>query len=172
MRYQWKFPDDVCGNGDDMWVHAAVVLFTLYHSYRCVRARRVPLLMFAMLEVLHGYGHYVKQGPWWLWPLLHYTVVANAYCIKPMPLRTFVPFLGVDIIGHLIGNDIISIATTLVFVATRFESRGFKIALAMAFVPFAFIELVACEWSGGHLHEIWDMALAVGMMAGVRWYAT
>ena len=75
-------------------------------------------------------------------------------------------------IGHLVGNDMLSIATTLTFSATRFDSNGMKLALAVTLVLFAFMELVACEWSNGHLHEAWDVGLALAMMAGVRWYAS
>lgn len=171
MRYRWQFPHDVCGNSDDAYVHAIVVLFTLYHAARAPK-RRLTLVLFALLEFSHGCGHYysTKSGPW-LWAYLHYTVIATAYSIKPAPLRVFVPFLCVDMIGHLVGNDILSIATTLTFSATRFDSNGMKLALAVTLVLFAFMELVACEWSNGHLHEAWDVGLALAMMAGVRWYA-
>lgn len=171
MRYQWRFPYDVCGNSDDAWVHAMVVLFTLYYAAHIPR-RRLTLVLFALLEFSHGYAHYYSSGSGpWLWAYLHYTVVATAYSIKPAPLRVFVPFLCVDVIGHLIGNDMISIATTLTFSATRFDSTGMRLALAIVLVLFAFMELIACEWSDGHLHEAWDTGLALAMMAGVRWYA-
>lgn len=169
MRYQWRFPDDVCGNADDVWVHAVVVCFTLYHY---AWSRRLPLLWFALLEALHGYSHSAPGNPW-SWVCLHYCAIACAYSIKPAPIRIFVPFLCIDVIGHLAGNDMISIATTLVFAATRFASPGLAgVALSAVFVPFAFIELIACEWSDGHLHEAWDMSLSLAMMAGVRWYST
>jgi hypothetical protein len=183
MRYQWRFPDDVCGNGDDTWVHALVVVFTLMHAAKAQRSRAIPLLLFALLEATHGYAHQVAAGPsgyadfvkvWILgavWAVIHYTVIVCAYSIKPLHLKWFVPFLCIDLIGHLIGNDMLSIATTMSFAATRFDSVGMQVALAMTFTTFAFIELVACEWSNGHLHEAWDMGLAVAMMAGVRWFA-
>lgn len=124
------------------YVHAIVVLFTLYHAARAPK-RRLTLVLFALLEFSHGCGHYYsnKSGPW-LWAYLHYTVIATAYSIKPAPLRVFVPFLCVDMIGHLVGNDILSIATTLTFSATRFDSNGMKLALAVTLVLFAFMESV------------------------------
>lgn len=173
MRYAWRFPEDVCGNGDDIWVHGAVVLFTLVHAAYAPKGRAVPLALFALLEATHAYAHIAKsgRGPW-LWAFLHYTVIVCAYSIKASPLKRFVPFLCIDIIGRLLGNDMISIATTLSFAATRFDSVGMRVCLACTFVAFAFVELVACEWSDGHLHETWDMVLAIAMMAGVRWYKT
>jgi len=174
MRYTWRFPEDVCGNGDDIGVHGIVVLFTLVHAAYAPKGRAVPLALFALLEATHAYAHVAKsgQGPPRLWGFLHYTVIACAYSIKAMPLKRFVPFLCIDIIGRLIGNDMLSIATALTFAATRFDSVGMRVGLAIAFIGLAFVELVACEWSDGHLHETWDMVLAIAMMAGVRWYKT
>ena len=172
MRYQWRFPDDVCGNGDDIWIHALVVVFTLMHAAKAQRSRAVPLTLFAILETTHAYAHHVKSGQGaWLWAIVHYAVVACAYSIKPTPLKWLVPFLCIDYIGHLIGNDMLSIATTMAFASTRFDSVGMQLALAVTFIAFAFMELEACEWSDGHLHEAWDKGLGVAMMAGVRWYA-
>jgi hypothetical protein len=171
MLYQWRFPDDVCGNSDDVWVHAVVIGFTLYTVASIgTHQTRIPLLLFALLEFTHAYGHYVGSGSY-IWMFVHYMVVITAYSIKPAPLRVLVPFLCVDIIGHLMGNDMVSIGTTMAFAATRFDSTYMRRALAITYVLFAFMELVACEWSGGHLHEGWDMGLALAMMAGVRWYA-
>jgi hypothetical protein len=128
------------------------------------------LCFFALFEIIHGYGHHVGGGSHF-WLYAHYTAIASAYCIKPAPLRVFVPFLCIDVIGHIIGNDIVSIGTFLAFAATRFDSTNMTRALAITYVLFAFMELIACDWSDGHLHEVWDMGLALAMMAGVRWYA-
>lgn len=168
MRYLWRFPEDVCGNsGEGMWLHAAVVCFTLFYAAHFPRKRRT-LLLFAVLEFAHGHAHYVGRGTY-VW--VHYATIACAYSIKPAPLRVFVPFLCVDTLGHLVGNDMISIGTTLAFAATRFDSTCMKQALAITFILFAFMELVACDWFGGHLHEVFDIGLGLAMMVGVRWYA-
>jgi len=150
MRYTWRFPEDVCGNGDDIRVHGIVVLFALVHAAYAPKGRAVPLVLFALLEATHAYAHVAKsgQGPW-LWAYLHYTVIACAYSIKAMPLKRFVPFLCIDIIGRLIGNDMLSIATALTFAATRFDSVGMRVGLAIAFIGLAFVELVAYKTRPG-----------------------
>ena len=166
MRTHWRFPQDVCGNSDDVGSHVAVVAFTLFYAAH-FPAKRVTLGLFALLEIVHTYAHYTAAPE--SWALIHYTAIACAYSIKPVPLRTLVPFLYVDVIGHLLGNDMLSIGTTMAFAATRFEGHAMRYALALTFALFAVMELVVCQYVRD-LHEGWDMGLALAMMAGVRWF--
>lgn len=171
MRWQWKFPDDVCGNSDDVWIHAYIVLYTLICTMYAPEPRQLTLVLFALFESIHGFNHYFggNGGPW-PWAAIHYTALACAYSIKPMSFKFFYPFLLLDSIGHLIGNDMLSIFTTVLFTASRLESRFCKQAIIVMFALFAFMELHLCE-AGDNFHEAWDSLLGCAMVIAVTWYS-
>lgn len=171
MRWQWRFPDDVCGNSDDAWMHAYIVVYTLICTMYAPERRRLTLFLFALFETIHGMAHvHGGNGGPWPWATIHYAALACAYSIKPVPLAIFYPFLLVDSIGHLLGNDMLSIFTTLLFTATRFESRFAKEALLALFIPFAAMELHFCQ-PGDNFHEAWDALLGLAMVTAVTWYS-